>query len=465
MLKSILKIKNVLLLCIGILLISSIQPLSFGDKIDLSDKLYKDGYYYGMIKNNTCVEIFGTNLKTKNLTIPDRINGYPVVRISPFAFQNKEIETLVLPKRLEEIGESAFQWCGIKKVVFPDTLKKIGFAAFYENKIENVSLPKHLKTLDGLAFYSNSIKSIKWPEGLSRISEGAFHYNLLTEVVLPDSIREVSESAFCHNKIESVTFNDKLVKIGDGAFRENAIYHMSLPSKLEVIGSKAFLSNNMNTVVLPSSLKQMCINAFDFDKIHQVAIGSNDGLNIYDNKSYFDTNQKAIIGFLNAYNLAGLKAGTYAHNTLTNNWTYDRSQPKIDKTRSIKGMTVVDFKVGDAYMWVNGIRQKNDVWDASEPFVVDGCLYLPMTALTKGLRGYVEHNINEFYALYMINRTHLLIDFEKERLGGRAEENRFQGNVYIKNNRVFMRSDFLEEEWGLSIDWNKNSNNIRIIIK
>ncbi|MEG2013498.1 MAG: leucine-rich repeat domain-containing protein, partial [Anaerovoracaceae bacterium] len=72
------------------------------------------------------------NLETKDVVIPDEIQGYPVHRITKRLFKDREnIETLDLGNTVENIGMGAFRGCTkLKKVVIPESVKVINASAF-----------------------------------------------------------------------------------------------------------------------------------------------------------------------------------------------------------------------------------------------------------------------------------------------------------------------------------------------
>lgn len=67
-----------------------------------------------------------------SFSIPSEVNGYQVVGIGKEAFVGCDIDSVIMPEGLEEIGSSAFAYCkNMKYISIPSTVKKIGDGAFH----------------------------------------------------------------------------------------------------------------------------------------------------------------------------------------------------------------------------------------------------------------------------------------------------------------------------------------------
>lgn len=65
------------------------------------------------------------------LTIPDKLDGYPVVSIGERAFENANVTAVVLPDGLQDIGWFAFYNCHkLLNVTIPASTIAIGYAVF-----------------------------------------------------------------------------------------------------------------------------------------------------------------------------------------------------------------------------------------------------------------------------------------------------------------------------------------------
>lgn len=129
--------------------------------------------------------------------------------------------------------------------VIPDTVTEIGNRAFCEcESLTSVILPKHVTTIGDTAFAGSGLTSIDFPDSLKEISRLAFaECNGLTSVVIPDGVTDVYVTAFgwCMNlksvriprsmtyldylifgdcsSLTSVEIPDSVTKIDDNAFR------------------------------------------------------------------------------------------------------------------------------------------------------------------------------------------------------------------------------------------------------
>ena len=80
---------------------------------------------------NNQVTITGYEGEITNITIPGKIEGYPVTKIKDSAFSNcKTLKSIIIPNSVTEIGWWAFQWSGITEIVIPNSVNKIGESAF-----------------------------------------------------------------------------------------------------------------------------------------------------------------------------------------------------------------------------------------------------------------------------------------------------------------------------------------------
>lgn len=93
------------------------------------------------------------------LTIPETVDGQPVVFLADECFADSEaITTVVLPATLEEIGDGAFANCtALRGIFIPDGVKRIGSGAF-ENctALEAIHIPSSIASIGRDAFWGCS---------------------------------------------------------------------------------------------------------------------------------------------------------------------------------------------------------------------------------------------------------------------------------------------------------------------
>ncbi len=127
--------------------------------------------------NNGEITVEGFNYAGNVMNVPEKIDGMPVLYISPQACRkNVAITELRLPKSIVSIGEYAFAECpNLVKVVMSGGID-IGRSAFRDCKaMIELSLPNDLEKIDDFAFEGcTMLGKVKMPKSLSYIGTDAF---------------------------------------------------------------------------------------------------------------------------------------------------------------------------------------------------------------------------------------------------------------------------------------------------
>ncbi|MBR5121688.1 MAG: leucine-rich repeat domain-containing protein [Oscillospiraceae bacterium] len=181
---------------------------------------------------------------SKNVVIPNEIDGYPVRGIGIGAFEeNALIEEVVIPdsvemilnyafhnctslksvkfgKNVEDIFIGAFLGCvSLEEVILPENMKRIDSRAFWEcTSIKKLFINKNIEYI-GDAFTNSPIKELIIEDGVKSLGCYASFWGAeLTEVVIPESVEWVREYSF-NEKLEKVTFlGDAPEKVDDYPF-------------------------------------------------------------------------------------------------------------------------------------------------------------------------------------------------------------------------------------------------------
>jgi hypothetical protein len=111
----------------------------------------------------------------RDVTVPDGIDGDPVIAI----------------------GERAFAQKRLTGITIPDGVTAIGDYAFYNNKLTSVAIPHSVATIGEDAFSGNQLASVA-------IGNGAFQKNELTSATIPDGVTAIGDKAFFGNRLTGV---------------------------------------------------------------------------------------------------------------------------------------------------------------------------------------------------------------------------------------------------------------------
>jgi len=149
-----------------------------------------------VVLDNSVVEIVGYHGNDKDLVIPERINGLPVIAIGNRVFAHDSLSSVVIPNSVQIIGDDAFIHNELTNVVLPNSVRIIGNGAFVDNHISNLVLPDFLVSIGNAAFSSNEIAELKLPETLVSIGFSAFSCNKLKNVVIPSSVKSIGKQVF-----------------------------------------------------------------------------------------------------------------------------------------------------------------------------------------------------------------------------------------------------------------------------
>lgn len=203
------------------------------------------------------------------LIIPDSYNGKAVTGIAPDAFKGcTQIQTLIIPDSVIEIGDSAFEDCiNLQSIQLPDSLQNIGMLAFSNCSIQSLQIPSSIKYWGMASFQDcHKLERVVIPEGVQKIVDSAFsRCERLSTVVIPDTVTEIEKLAFrgCVSLTE-VYLPDSLENIGASAFEECGLTTLTVPSAVRQIGQSAFyLCKDLESIQLPDNLSLIGASAFN----------------------------------------------------------------------------------------------------------------------------------------------------------------------------------------------------------
>ncbi len=226
---------------------------------------------------------------TPEVTIPEEIDGNPVVGLENFLFNNQvEIEKMTIPTTLLHIGASAFYGTSIKEFVVeeghtaykaedgvlfskdgialvayppgkedtsyvvPEGVEEIYHSSFAScDYLHELTLPDSLIYVDTWAFAYTPLKKLEITGEVTQLSAYACAYmQQLEEVILPDSLLTIQSAAFAGcGQLKTITLPQGLVEIGQGAFAGAGLKSIVIPPSVETIGYCALgYQSDMETV-------------------------------------------------------------------------------------------------------------------------------------------------------------------------------------------------------------------------
>lgn len=177
---------------------------------------------------------------------------------------NENLEEIVIPEGITEIGELAFKDCAnLKKITLPTTLKKVGTGAFILcKKLQEIDLSHcqvdviYNTTFQGCA----RLKKVKLGKHVKTILNHAFSFSpSLEEIDLEDSVEIIADHAFnACEKLQQIKGTARLKAIGNLAFTNcKKLRHIDLGKELNSIGSGAFLECiRLEEITIPNSVNQ-----------------------------------------------------------------------------------------------------------------------------------------------------------------------------------------------------------------
>ena len=164
-----------------------------------------------------------------DVIVPSKIDGYTITKITgdfsyntgpkPFTAEGN-INSIILPEGLLEIGAYAFYFIGLSDVTIPNSVTTIGTRAFSGNALTSVILPDSLTKVEDGVFKGNQLTSVTIPDSVTKIEDVAFSENQLTKIIIPNSVEYIENYAFSYNNLNYVLINSgsKLKSISKRAF-------------------------------------------------------------------------------------------------------------------------------------------------------------------------------------------------------------------------------------------------------
>ena len=213
-------------------------------------------------------------LGLKTIVIPSEYQGQPVTKIGIVTFCEEaynrgsdfcyginvaDVERIVLPNTITEIGDNAFLGStNLKQVNIPNSVTKMGGSVFGRcTSLEEIKLPNSITTIGVRAFEGcQSLKELNIPNSVTEIGEYAF-YNAsnLTKVNIPNTITKIQHAVFWNTNLQEVTIPHTVTEIGRDAFCGCKFSVIEIPDSVKIIEQSAFSDcRNLKEIVIPNSV-------------------------------------------------------------------------------------------------------------------------------------------------------------------------------------------------------------------
>lgn len=187
----------------------------------------------------------------KDVIIPAYINGKKITTIASKAFQNKGLESVLMPETITYISVDAFNGNNITTVGLSEGLVSIISSAFVNNKLTEITFPDSITSIDG--FKANQLAKITFGSGLTTIENSAFADN--PNLVDVDFSRSTS-----------------LTSIGNQSFARTGLVNITFPDSLVTILPKAFQNTKLTSITIPESVTKIEMSAFAGTKLSEINI-------------------------------------------------------------------------------------------------------------------------------------------------------------------------------------------------
>ncbi len=226
-------------------------------------KIAKNAFYKSSIETLTLpssvtLEPYAlSGLKTRSITMPTAMTAIPI-----YCFLEAEIEEVILPDGLLEVGSHAVENSTITKFDLPASVKVLQNYAFSGSAFETFTLPNTIEDLGTYLFaYSENLREVTFADGITKIdSSSCFDGCTSLEVVnLPSGITELPYGFFQNSGLKSFTLPEGFKATSSQLFSGCAqLASITFPSTLEKIASYSFQNcTSLTSVTLPAGLKEL----------------------------------------------------------------------------------------------------------------------------------------------------------------------------------------------------------------
>ncbi len=252
-------------------------PASPGFVLSASAADYTEEEYEGfkIRKYETYVEIMRYIGEETEVTVPEKIDGLPVISLtydalswSGYGFHGSNITSVKLPKTLRNIGNNIFSGCEkLEQIEIPDSVTAIGDSVFSGCKaLKTVKLSKKLKEIPYRAFYHcEGLEEISMPESVTKLGWSCFEGCSSLKSAHISSKMKVGADAFANcTSLTDVEIENGADLQGGAVFVGcKALETIALPDNLEFLNREMFRDcTGLKTIEIPSKCKTLDDSVF-----------------------------------------------------------------------------------------------------------------------------------------------------------------------------------------------------------
>lgn len=193
-----------------------------------------------------------------------------ITAISPYEFNECEVQEIKLPNSIQTIGQYAFYKCrNLNTINIPTSTTTICSNAFAScSSLDGIVLPAGLKSIEQDGFMKcTSLTSIVIPEGTLALGDNVFNgCTKLKTVVLPSQLASIPNGFFqATASLEPFQVPTTITAIGKSAFQQSGIPTLDLSActGLKLIDDSAFQAAGITSVAFPvNSIERLGDQAF-----------------------------------------------------------------------------------------------------------------------------------------------------------------------------------------------------------
>ncbi len=210
--------------------------------------------------------------KYREVEIPEEVWGLPVTEVDAHAFEDeRKLQKISLPNSISKIGDNAFSNTSLESVVLPKNIEEWGREIFANcDLLKEVDILCNLTELNDAFINCSSLVSVNLPNSLDVIG-GFSNCKSLESLTIPQYITEIEEAAFkdCIS-LSDLKIPSDVEQIGDYAFANcQHLDNITIPTQTRDIGNYAFSGClRLKTINIYSShhIRSVGHNAFENTK-------------------------------------------------------------------------------------------------------------------------------------------------------------------------------------------------------